>query len=242
MPLGGKPASLRAGGGRGPAKAAVVEPRPAPRRKEAKAVLARASRDQATAGRAPLATARAKATQRAAVVEPPTQAHAASRPVARDMQRPAAAAGLSSAGLDASHSLMPHVTAAAQAPRRSLREGHGLNIPWQPEQHAPQPLRGSHSASLVTGDRHEPQPASPGAVSGAADQARKATAPPSPPGVVLDQRGIVGEGWPGSSAGGSSVGEEGPQVLPCPPRQLGLFFLHPTRAYAHLLAAVIGTG
>ena len=230
VPLGGKPASCRAGGGRGPAKAAV-EPKPAPRtaqpRKAAKAVLARASHDQAAAGRAPVAVARAKTTVSATILEPARPPHIASKPAARRAPRPLQAAGLTSSELDSAHGLMPQLVMTAEPPGKSLQDIPGFSATQQHVQQAPEPLRGDHSGSVITGDRHEPQPASPGADSRTADKARVTTEPLSPPGVVQDRIGLVGEGWPGSSAGGSSVGEEGPQVLPLPSRRSGDLYACP---------------
>ncbi len=222
MPLGGKPALSRASGGRGPAKVAV-EPKPAPRtappRKAARAVLARASHDvQAAAGRAQMGVGRAKTAMPATVREPARHPTVASNPAARQVQRTVPAAGLTSSELDAPHGLMPQHIMTAQVPSKSLQDIDGFSATQQQQgQHAPEPLRGDQSASVTNDDHREPQPASPGADSRAAvDKARMAAVPPSPPGVVLDRLGLAGEGWPGSSAGGSSVGEEGPQVLPLP--------------------------
>ncbi len=221
VPLGGKPASSRAGGGRGIAKAAV-EPKPAPRtappRKAAKAVLARTSHDQAAVSRAHMGVGRAKTALPAAVREPARPPNVASKPAAaRSVQRAVPAAGLTSTELDASRGLMPQLVMTAQVPSKSLQDIDGFSAAHQQGQRAPEPLRGDDSAPVISGGHHELQPASPGAESHtAAGKARAATVPLSPPGVVLDRLGLAGEGWPGSSAGGSSVGEEGPQVLPLP--------------------------
>ena len=253
VPLGGKPASSRAGSGRGPAKAAV-EPKPAPRtsqpRKAAKAVLARASHDHAAASRAQLGVGRAKTAAPATVREPARPPHVADKPAAaRQVQRGVPAAGLTSSELDASRGLTPQLIMAAQVPSKSLQDIDGFSATQQQRgPHTSEPLRGDHSASVMNGDHQEPQPASPGADSrAAAGKAQRAAVPLSPPGVVLDRLGLAGDGWPGSSAGGSSVGEEGPQVLPSPPSPSCITFTHAlavpvrpcTQAYAHCAAVAV---
>ena len=215
VPLGGKPAPSRAGGGRGPAKAAVdpvLAPRHAAPRKAAKTVVARGGSHQAAAGRPKPAVARAKATQRTLdVLVPGTRFDHVSKPLAG--QRPARAAGLTTSEQDASRCLAPHLRATVQGSGGSLTDSHGLVARELRSQHPTDPMRGSQSASFLTDDHQDSQPTSPGAGDPrAAGKEHAGTVPLSPPGVVGNRLGLVGEAWPISSAGSSSVGEEGPQV------------------------------
>ena len=213
VPLGGKPAALRAGGGRGPAKAAAdprSAPRPAAQRRAVKPAPARASTEQAAASRAQTALPRAKAALRAPLPEAPPQTHHASKAGTRSMP----AAGLVSQHRTASRGSAPQLRLNAQHPGEGMRDSYNVQAGSHPDQHASDPAQGEHAASIVGGGHQGPQPASPAAASRAIDKApHDGTVPPSPPGVVGDRPGPGGEGWPGSSASGSSVGEDGPQVM-----------------------------
>jgi hypothetical protein len=115
---------------------------------------------------------------------------------------------------------VPHEHASLQPANASLDRSHELSTAGH-GQHCVADLSG------VTGlDRANPalaafaggplQPASPGANADAAVGKRgvRKGRLASPPSVVVDRSGLGGDAWPGSSAGGSSVGEEGPQVRP----------------------------
>ena len=220
VPLGGKPASSRAGGGRAPARAvaAPVGPsRTAVPRRAAKPVT---RRDYAAVPSRPQgAVAWPRAARSLSMVAPQTRREAAaplphtSKPP--QSQRPAMSPIQLSSNLNADRGGLDH-----QASLQSTK-CCGLPVAGQYQSRDAEPsgaddMRQTGSGCAASADAAPLQPTSPGAGTPTADGKRgtRSGELASPPSVVVDPLVLEGEAWPGSSAGGSSVGEEGPQV-PC---------------------------